>query len=396
MGESVHTIGSQAGILFVSHDASRAGAQMQLLHFLRWFKKNGKRPFSVLLPADGDLSGEFAEVTDTWAIERSSWCPGGRRATALRLLGFGGKAKRAEVSDIRQFASRCSPGLIYKNSISSAWADMLLPNIPVLTHVHEMGFAFNMQGQPGLKRLLSETKQFIACSAATRENLTGRWGVSPERVETIYESIPVEDLRAVRSRQEILDELKIPREAELVVGCGTADWRKGTDLFVQLARLVRRDRGDAHFVWVGARKQREVEEFEHDVRLAGLSDAVHMLRAVPRAADYIAAADVFALTSREDPYPLVCLEAAALGKPIVCFAGGGGMPEFVEEDCGFVVPYLDIAAMAERTIALLGHAECRGKMGEAARRKVTRRHDINVAGPRTLEVIERTMNRAAE
>ena len=40
----------------------------------------------------------------------------------------------------------------------------------------------------------------------------------------------------------------------------------------------------------------------------------------------------------EDPYTLVCLEAAALEKPYVCFEGAGGSPEFVEEDCGFVVP----------------------------------------------------------
>ena len=97
------------------------------------------------------------------------------------------------------------------------------------------------------------------------------------------------------------------------------------------------------------------------------------------------------LTSREDPYPLVCLEAAAVAKPIVCFAGAGGMPEFVEEDCGFVVPYLDIMAMADRVGLLLDSLECRITMGAAARRKVTRRHDISRAAPRIMEVIERTI-----
>jgi len=107
--------------------------------------------------------------------------------------------------------------------------------------------------------------------------------------------------------------------------------------------------------------------------------------------DYFAAADVFALTSREDPYPLVCLEAAALAKPIICFADAGGMPEFVEEDCGFVVPYLDVEAMADRVIALLDSAECRLTMGANARRKVAERHDISVSAPRIMEIIERTI-----
>jgi glycosyltransferase involved in cell wall biosynthesis len=85
------------------------------------------------------------------------------------------------------------------------------------------------------------------------------------------------------------------------------------------------------------------------------------------------------------------LEAAALEKPIICFAGAGGMPEFVEDDCGFVVPYLDITAMAERVACLLDSPECRLKMGEAACRKVAQRHDISVAAPRIMEIIERTI-----
>ena len=36
--------------------------------------------------------------------------------------------------------------------------------------------------------------------------------------------------------------------------------------------------------------------------------------------------DVFTVTSRADPFPLVVLEAMALGKPVVGFAEGG-VPE---------------------------------------------------------------------
>jgi glycosyltransferase involved in cell wall biosynthesis len=132
-------------------------------------------------------------------------------------------------------------------------------------------------------------------------------------------------------------------------------------------------------------------EFEHDVHVAGLTEKVRFTGAVLKPADYLAAADVFVLTSREDPYPLVCLEAAAVAKPIVCFAGAGGMPEFVEEDCGFVVPYLDIMAMADRVVLLLDSLECRVTMGAAARRKVTERHDVSRAAPRIMEIIERTI-----
>lgn len=46
--------------------------------------------------------------------------------------------------------------------------------------------------------------------------------------------------------------LNLPVDAAVVVGAGTVEWRKGADLFVQLAGEVRRRRAEpVHFIWVG-------------------------------------------------------------------------------------------------------------------------------------------------
>ena len=377
------------GILFVSHDATRTGAPIAILHFLRWFKKHSNRSFSILLGSSGELNAEFEQLADTYSIDRSHWCPGGRRAQLLGAMGLGAWPRRCHEADVKRFAGRRSPALIYANSISSAPAiEMLAPEVPVLTHVHELEFAFHAHASPALSQLLKETHEFIACSNAVKENLLGKYAVPAARVETVYESIPVDQVRAERTREQILRELHIPDDALLVVGSGLGQWRKGTDLLVQLARVLSRQRSNAYFAWIGG-SARDVLEIEHDVRSAGLTENVRVTGAVPKSADYFAAADVFVLTSREDPYPLVCLEAAALAKPIVCFAGAGGMPEFVEEDCGFVVPYLNLTAMADRVIALLDSSELRARMGAAARRKVIERHDISQTAPRIMEIMER-------
>jgi glycosyltransferase involved in cell wall biosynthesis len=115
---------------------------------------------------------------------------------------------------------------------------------------------------------------------------------------------------------------------------------------------------------------------------------VHVVPHVDQALPYFALCDVFAMVSREDPYPLVCLEAASLGKPILCFDGAGGEKEFVEEDCGFVVPYIDVEAMAAKAEILLASPDLRRRLGEAAKRKVRERHDLSVAAPKMLAVIE--------
>ena len=113
-----------------------------------------------------------------------------------------------------------------------------------------------------------------------------------------------------------------------------------------------------------------------------LVDHVRFLGEAQDARSYFAAGDLFLLTSREDPFPLVCLEAADCGLPIVCFDKAGGMPDFVQDDAGYVVPFEDTKAMAEKLIVLCFNRDERVRRGAVARERVRARHDIWIAGRR--------------
>lgn len=383
----------ERGILFVHQAAARNGSSVTLLNFLRWLKSNTKRPFSVLLDHQGELAGDFANVTETWCASDGRWSPDGVRSQVMSAIGLGSAARRIEKGGLRRFATHCHPALIYSNGFdacNSRLIELLDLKLPTVTHVHELGLLFCQQGRSATIQILSGTHRFIACSSAVKENLMHEHGVAPERVEVVHESIPVRDVQVSRSRADVLREFGFPDDVKLIVGCGSVGWNKGTDLFVQLARLVCEQRARARFAWVGGGSW-EIGPLERDLRKVALLDKVRLTGVVEKPADYLSAADIFVLPSREDSFPLVCLEAAALGKPIVCFADAGGAPEFVEDDCGFVVPYLDVDAMAARLISLL---DCPGRperMGAAAGRKVARRHDVSLAAPRIVEIIERTI-----
>jgi glycosyltransferase involved in cell wall biosynthesis len=101
--------------------------------------------------------------------------------------------------------------------------------------------------------------------------------------------------------------------------------------------------------------------------------------------------DVFALPSREDPFPLVMLEAATHGLPTVCFAQAGGAPEFVGADAGVVVPYLDVDAFAAACAALRDDPARRTALGLEARRRVGAEHGVETQGPKLLRSIERCL-----
>ena len=95
-------------------------------------------------------------------------------------------------------------------------------------------------------------------------------------------------------------------------------------------------------------------------RRARRPDSLH--RAAADTAPYFLAADVFALTSREDPCPLVNFEAMESGLAVVAFQGAGGAPE-VLGDGGVCVPYIDVDAMARADARAPGRSRARDEMG---------------------------------
>jgi glycosyltransferase involved in cell wall biosynthesis len=144
------------------------------------------------------------------------------------------------------------------------------------------------------------------------------------------------------------------------------------------------------FLWVGGKRGTpDFLRFEHDLRFCGLTEAVTVVETCPNPLDYFCAMDLFALTSREDPFPLVMLEAGSVGLPVVCFESSGGAREFVEKDAGLIAPYLDTAAMADHILTLAREPGLRREMGANAVHKVRARYTVERQAPKLLEVIRR-------
>jgi glycosyltransferase involved in cell wall biosynthesis len=145
---------------------------------------------------------------------------------------------------------------------------------------------------------------------------------------------------------------------------------------------------DIRFVWAGGAGHPDEGDppVEEDTAKLGLEDRVHFVGEFTSPADVFGMFDVFCLTSREDPFPLVMLEAAAMGVPIASFANGGvvelaaaGGPE---GPLAMVVDYLDVASLARAVVDLLDDAEARAELGGRAREHVLANHVTEVAAPR--------------
>jgi len=359
-------------VLFISHDAQPHGAQILLLHLVRWIAANTQIIPHVLLKQDGPLRKDFDTVARTTVWRQDD------------VAGFLRKSRQEQYD------------VIYSNTVTNGALLEALAALecPVISHVHELGYWITYRsGALNNAQVVQHTDCYIAASQAVADCLHETLGLPSEKIFPVHEFVAtrLEGFDAASARRRVREELKIPASAPVIGGSGTTDWRKSPDLFVQLARALQKRLApkEVHFVWVGGDASGpEFGMLWHDVRRIGLEPFIHFVGHRENPRDYFAAFDVFALTSREDPYPLVVLEAAALGLPILGFEKSGGIGEFVENDAGFTVPYLDVDAMSARAAELLSNENLRRKLGARAREKAAQRHDVSVAAPRIVNIIE--------
>ena len=389
---------SRSRILFLAHSASRNGASILLLDFLRWLKERTDWEIEVLVDGTGPLLDELRAIAPT-AVWRLPGLP--ERLSRGRAAGLHELVQRAYA---RFLFGRRRFDLVYANT-SAVWprVRVLARRAPALLwHIHELDYALRRSiGRDAPEAALARATRVVAVSESVRDALRLHFGVPAERIELSHGFVPgsasvAHERRA--ARQRLLGRQGWPTDAFLVGACGSLGWRKGSDLWLQLADRMRRTPGAEHlrFLWVGGRPgDRDALEFEHDLAALDLRSHVAWVPDTQDVASLYDAMDVLALTSREDPFPLVMLEAGAHGVPLVCFERSGGACEFVASGAGLSVPYLDVAAFAAALRRLDADRPLRDRLGAQALEAVQARHSLAAQGPRLLAAMERCLEPAA-
>ncbi|WP_373056912.1 glycosyltransferase family 4 protein [Zunongwangia sp. H14] len=336
-------------ILFISHESSRTGAPFMLLYFLQWLKEKHPEIHFVLLSLyNGGLSKEFKEVayeyydfsriTNTKPTFIQRW-----QRKVFRKLEINYHHRDAK-KDFIDDLSRRDFNIIYSNttvSLSLAQRIKLKKNkSKLILHVHEL--------ESEIKRTIGDFRPYvdnidfvIAASEMVKDNLIVNHQVPAHKIQVVYE---------FTKKPETSDKLKKNKKVFKVGGSGKFGHRKGTDLFIQVARYLEDNYSefDIEFTWVGLVPEADKESLDLELEKLGLKNDIHFVGEVEKPESYFEDFDVFLMTSREDPFPLVCIEAGMLGIPIICFDKATGISEIIENKGGFIVPYLNIEAMAER------------------------------------------------
>src|SRR5262249_39981264 len=205
---------------------------------------------------------------------------------------------RREAKRLRLWAQSHHVGLVYSNTIMNDGLYFLFSRLkcPVVTHVHELNYAIGLAlSKRDVDEIRASTTRFVAASAAVAKALEIDHGVPQSLISVHHESIPTTKWPypiAAETRNRSRQKLNVPADHLVVLGAGTADWRKGADLFVQLAKAAKTRDLSATFVWVGGNAA-DIRRMKHDADKLGVDDRLRWTGSVDNPLETFAAGDVF-------------------------------------------------------------------------------------------------------
>ncbi len=364
-------------IVFINHEESLTGAPRVLFEIASSMKKD----FDVVVVSlsRGQMHEDFAKTFPVIIYPGESLCGiNGREQKAIAVL------------------SAAKPDLVYANTVCAFpyASEAKKMGIPVIFHVHELEGVFrSVLGKQQINSFRNSADFFIAVSDAMRDFLVDCCKCKPSRVVVANAFISCADVLQ-KSRElpgKVVDsEIKRQPGETLVLALGTAEERKGTDFFVAAHKLLaEKGKGHFRFVWVGdtSRASPEIKKAINS-RLPGCVFLGERKNPFP----FVKRADIFVLPSREDPFPLVVLEAMALEKPVIAFKNSGCAPVIEKHDCGIVPSEISAIALAKAVAALSSNKKLLKRFFGNCR-KVSKKYDAGVILPKIRRIVKKALSK---
>lgn len=335
----------QPRVLFVSHEATRTGAPKIILNIVKRAFETCDISCETIIHDDGHLSEEFNMYSEVHCLNLP------------RLRS--GELQRRIRSIVKRRKSK-QPVVAVCNSMESRFVSEQLSEhgVPVISLLHELPCSY---GENDYEMIYESSSKVVfpvqTVREATHKKLPIPFGKDLVMPQGLLNPFFGNSVSKEEARRNLRNELSIPHDAFVVLGCGTLDMRKGIDHFAAIAKSVVRRNNYAdtiHFVWVGEGPKWPHSAFHYvqiDLRHSKVAAHVHFVGEREHVDSYFVGADLFLLSSRVDPFPCVIHEAMAAQLPIMAFSESGGAAEALSGGAGMVIPYADYELATNMIVA---------------------------------------------
>lgn len=348
-------------ILFISHDASRTGAPILLLNLAKLILDFGEYEVTFLIKNGGVLEPDFRNTAPTYFVKKST-----RKNAFLDRL----KIKKNIIKD-KVFLNNFD--FIISNTITNG--DVLKTirenyTGKIISYIHELEIAaIAFTNEKSVLKLIESSTSFWVPSSIVNNFLVNKLNILQEDISLMPYYIP-QNSSDLKLKENI--------NQEFIVGaCGTIDWRKGADLFIVIAKqlYIKYPKASIVFLWAGALSGIDLDRLKYELRKCDLEHKVIFQLSSSDLTDFYSNINLFLLPSREDPYPLVILEAAKFSIPSICFNDVCGSKDFIlSSNGGVIVPFLDINKVVETIITFYENVDSTKQMGGNANTYLKKTH----------------------
>jgi glycosyltransferase involved in cell wall biosynthesis len=345
---------SKQTVLVVSHDASRSGAPILSLNVAR--ELSSRYNVVILLIGPGALAEHFQMV-------------------AMEVVHAPDTRGNLSVCDqlVNDLVARHAFAYAIVNSIESRFVlpALACSSVGTISLIHE--FAAYTRPKDAFQSSFLWSDQVVFSAQLTLDNAVSQslestrqipFSVLPQGKCTVpADPANTAVFEAERARlSRVMGTANQQPGSLVLLGAGAVQYRKGVDLFLEVATRVVHASGGAQcrFIWVGGGFDPDLDVaysvyLADQIERAGLQEHVVFIGEVRNIELAYTLSDALLLTSRLDPLPNVAIDALFAGRPVLCFEGASGIADFLSaSELGeeTVARYLDTSEMARKVLAL--------------------------------------------
>jgi glycosyltransferase involved in cell wall biosynthesis len=251
--------------------------------------------------------------------------------------------------------SSFSPDVIHAHHVWVApfvASDFGLPYVITIHGTDLMGYRDGPRYRDMALAAAKHAYGLVAISRQVAADAEAVYGLPPDKIHLIWNGFDAEIFRVMPevSKSALLEQFGIEADDDspLVSFVGKFTDFKGIDVLLRAAAIYEAAIPNVRTILVGnGQLWDDLHELRKDLGLSNVTFAGHQSQ--PEVAKIYNAASVSVVPSRIEPFGLVAVEALACGTPVVA-TNMGGLPDFINQEVGTLVPVDDPQGLAKAII----------------------------------------------
>jgi len=216
---------------------------------------------------------------------------------------------------------------------------------------------------------------FIAISKGMRQSLKIREKVRENKITLIYNGVDVDTISKTScNAKDLKKSLNIPSNIPVIGTVGRLVPEKQYLLLLKSFSILQKQ--GIEFIALIAGDGPEKSAIETLVQKMGLNKQVQLLGQRNDVILLLELMDIFVFSSGGEAFSITLLEAMAKAKPVVAYDVEGVNEAIVTNQTGFLVPFGDVEAFAQKIEYLLELPEVAEQMGQSAYERVCTHFDL--------------------